>query len=171
MNNDFDALLDRINTTQNDTEEIPEPGTPENPWIGVERVVNGQKQFYALSGAERRRSIRAAKRADVAEQQKGQRRYNRQQRKQAFDAETARQQLRILKGELQVSFDMQNNLTRHILRQTKLNERAQTEPERKATAAARREGRLYARTLQRYHTGRATHADLVRLEYRDVEHV
>jgi hypothetical protein len=143
------------------SEEIPQPGTPENPWIGVDRMVNGQKQFHALSGKELRRARRASERAAAAETAKGQRRYNRQQRKQAFDAGTVRQQLRILSGELQVSFDMQNNLTAHIMRQAKLNEREQLAPERKAAAAERRDARLARRRGARIAAGKPRHADLV----------
>jgi hypothetical protein len=148
------------------SEEIPEPGTEGNPWIGVERLVNGQKQFHAFSGKELRRIRRADQRATVAEQRKGQRAYNRQQRQQAFDAGTVRQQLLIIQGELQVSPAMRANLEGHILRQTRLNERAQHEPERKATAAARREASLFERRHARVDAGVGRHADLVALGIR-----
>lgn len=163
MNND---ILNLTNLGNTQSEEIPEPGTEENPWIGIDRFVNGQKQFYAFSGAERRRLIRADKRARKAEVAKGNRAYNRGLRKQAFDAGTVRQQMRILQGELPVSFDMQNNLTAHIMRQTRLNERKESEQERKEHKAWRREQRLTRRAVHRNETGRARHADLVRLGIR-----
>jgi len=106
------------------TEEIPAPGTEENPWIGFKRIVNGQPQFYTLSGKERRRSRRADERAKAAEQRKGQARYNRQQRKAEFLAGTRRQQLRILRGEIAVSPDMQRNLERAILAEQRKHTRA-----------------------------------------------
>lgn len=143
------------------SEDIPEPGTEENPWIGVDRVVRGQRQFYAFSGAERRQVRRSWARDEANEQARGQRAYNRQQRQQAFDAGTVRMQLKIISGEIPVSFDMLDNLTRHIVRQTKLNEREQLAPERKAAAAARREARLNQRRINRIDAGKPRHADLV----------
>lgn len=157
MNNDV------LNLTQLGTqsEEIPEPGTEGNPWIGMEQTVRGQKKFHAFSGKELRRIRRADERATAAEQTKGQRAYNRQQRRQAFDAGTVRQQLRIIQGELKVTDAMRDNLTGHIMRQTRLNERAQTEPERKAAAAVRRDNRLFFRQQARLDAGKPRHADLV----------
>jgi hypothetical protein len=158
VNNDI-LNLTNLGTTSSD--EIPEPGTPENPWIGIDRVVRGQKTFYAFSGAERRRLRRQQERDDRNERERGQRAYNRQQRQQAFDADTVRQQARILTGEIEASFDMQNNLTAHIMRQTRLNERAQNEPERKAASAERRRARLNLRRTARIDAGKPRHADLV----------
>lgn len=164
---ELDALLDRVNARANDSEDIPEPGTEENPWIGVDRLVNGQKQFHAFSGKERRRLRRIGERDAQNEQDRGQRSYNRQQRKQAFDAGTVRQQLRIITGELEVSPDMKRNLEGHILRQTRLNERAQLELQRRAEAGQRREARLLARSAERVRLGVARHRDLVRMGERD----
>lgn len=157
MNNDV------LNLTQLGTqsEEIPEPGTEGNPWIGIEQVVRGQKKFHAFSGKELRRIRRADQRATAAEQAKGQRAYNRQQRQKEFDAGTVRQQLRIITGELEVSPAMMDNLQGHIMRQTKLNEREQLAPERREAAAARRQARLNQRRIGRIDAGKPRHADLV----------
>jgi hypothetical protein len=163
VNND---ILNLTNLGKTESEEIPEPGSEENPWIGFDRFVNGRKQFYALSGAERRTARRADARAKAAEQRKGQRAYNRQERKREFDAGTVRQQMRILSGELQVSFDMQNNLTAHIMRQTRLNTRADGAEDRRLNAEKRRSERLYDRSRARVDAGTARHADLVRLGLR-----
>lgn len=157
MNNDI------LNLTQLGTqsEEIPEPGTEGNEWLGVDRLVHGQKQFYTFSGADMRRIRRQQERDTANERARGERAYNRQQRKQAFDAGTVRQQLRIISGELEVSPAMKDNLTNHILRQTRLNERAQHEPERKQAAADRRQARLARRRGARIAAGNPRHADLV----------
>jgi hypothetical protein len=151
----------RVHEATGSDQDIPEPGSEENPWIGVDRVVNGQKQFYAFSGAERRRLIRADKRAHARQQAKGQRAYNRQERKREFDAGTVRQQLRIITGELQVSPAMLDNLQGHILRQTRLNTRADGAEDRRRAKAARREARLNQRRIARIDANRPRHADLV----------
>lgn len=162
MNNDI------LNLTQLGTqsEEIPEPGTEGNEWLGADRLVHGQKQFYTFSGADMRRIRRQQERDTANERARGERAYNRQQRQREFDAGTVRMQMKILTGEVQASFDMQNNLTAHIMRQTRLAERSQHEPERKAAAAARREVRLEARQVNRWRAGKARHSDLVALGLR-----
>lgn len=158
----LDELLDRVNARPaEETEEVPEPGSEGNPWIGVERVQRGQKRFYAFSGAERRRLIRAEKRYAAKRAKTGERAYNRQQRQREFDAGTVRMQMRILQGDVQVTDAMRANLTAHILRQTRLNERAADEPQRKEAADARREARLNLRRLARVAEGKGRHADLI----------
>lgn len=165
MNND---ILNLTNLGKNaDSEEIPEPGTEGNPWVGMNRMVNGLRQFYAFSGAEIRRIRRANARTEAAQTAKGQRAYNRQQRQREFDAGTVRMQAKILGGEVPVTPAMMANLHGHILRQTRLNERADTEPDRKATAAARREARLFERRHARVAAGNPRHADLVALGMRE----
>lgn len=164
MNND---ILNLTNLGTDSEQNVAEPGTEGNPWIGVEQVIRGQKKFHAFSGKELRRLRRADERATVAEQEKGQRVYNRQQRQKEFDAGTVRAQMRILSGETQASFDMQNNLAVHIMRQTKLNERALVEPERKAARAALAEARLFERRHARVDAGVGRHADLVALGLRE----
>ena len=163
---DLDALLDRVNTKAGEAEEIPEPGSEENPWIGFNRLVNGTRQFYAMSGKERRQWRRSVERGEAAEQRKGQRAYNRQQRQQAFDAGTVRAQHRILTGDLKVSPDMLANLTGHVIRETRLNERKLNEQLHKDAAAARRESRLFDRRHARVDAGKGRHADLVALGLR-----
>lgn len=158
---DLDALLDRVNAKPDETEEIPEPGSEGNPWIGMNRIVSGTRQFYAFSGAERRRVRRVMERGAAKEQKRGERAYNRQQRQQAFDAGTVRMQHRILSGDIKVSPDMLANLTNHVIRQTRLNERALTEPDRKEHKAWRRTQRLTRRRVHRLEAGKPRHADLV----------
>lgn len=164
--NDNHFILD-LTKLGNQSEDIPEPGSDENPWIGVERNVRGQKTFYAFSGAERRRLRRQQERDDINERERGERAYNRQVRQREYDAGTVRQQARILRGEIQASVDMQNNLTSHIMRATRLNERAQHEPERKVAAAARLGERLELRQARRWRAGKARHSDLVALGIRE----
>ena len=168
--NDFnlDDLLDRVNANASDTvaEEIPEPGAEGNPWIGFNHIFNGQRRFHALSGRERRRVRRANERADAAEQRKGERAYNRRQRQQEFAAGTVRQQMRILREEIPVTDDMMANLQSHILRQTRLNVRAELEPQRREHAEKRRSERLHDRRIRRADAGKSTHRDLVALGMR-----
>lgn len=166
MSVDLDDLLDRANVKPAEAEEIPEPGTPENPWFGVDRVVSGELQFHAFSGSERRRIRRANERHEAGQQRKGERLYNRQQRKQAFDAGTVRAQMAILKGDVEVTPAMRANLEGHIVREHRINERKLAEPDRKATAAARREARLFERRHARIDAGVGRHADLVALGLR-----
>lgn len=168
VNSNFlDDLLDRVNGTANESEEIPEPGSEGNPWLGVERVVRGQKTFYAFSGKELRRIRRSNERYDVKRQAAGQRAYNRDQRQKAFDAGTIRQQLRIISDELEVTPAMKANLTSHIMRHTALSERKLTEPDRKAARAALSEARLFERRHARVNAGKGRHADLVALGMRE----
>jgi hypothetical protein len=162
VTNFFDGLLDRVNSKSKgeDTEEIPTPGSEENPWIGVEQFVSGQKQFIAFSGKQRRRLRRHAERYAVKESKTGERAYNRQQRQREFDAGTVRQQARILQGDIPVSPDMMANLHGHILRQTRLNERALVEQERKEAADERRHERLFGRVEARFRAGQPRGKDL-----------
>lgn len=149
-----------------DDEVIAEPGTPDNPWIGFDRVVRGQKVSHAFSGAERRRLRRQGERDRVNEQQRGERAYNRQQRKREFDAGTVRQQLAILKGDIPVTPAMMQNLVGHIQRQTTLARRdLEAEQVRKAD---RRDARLATRQLNRVEDGTARHSDLVAMGIRGV---
>ena len=164
----LDNLLDHLNRKDDEhADDIPTPGSDDNKWIAVERTVHGQKQLHILSGSERRRYNRTMKRAEAAEQQKGQRRYNRQLRRQEYDAQTVRMQMKILTGEIQASLDMQDNLTRHVMRQTRLNERAAGAEDRKARKAALAEARLFERRHARVDAGKGRHADLVALGLRE----
>lgn len=160
----LDDLLDSVNARQIEEKEgaeIPAPGTEHNPWIGFDRMVNGVKQFYALSGAERRQLRRHAARTEAAELRKGERRYNRQLRQREFDAGTVRQQMRILRGEIQVSAAMMSNLQSGVLQQARINQRAETADERREAKANRRAERLRTRQMIRIHEDRARHSDLV----------
>jgi hypothetical protein len=123
-------------------------------------------EVQAVGGRQRRRIRRALDRREARQQQRGQIRYNRQQRQLAFDEGTVRQQLRILRGELEVAPAMRANLEGHILRQHRLNEREQMAPERKANAEKRRSERLHDRRIRRADAGKSTHADLVALGMR-----
>lgn len=160
---DLDGLLDRFNAQNSykDGDPIPAPGTEDNPWIGFEQVVRGKKTFHAYSGSERRRLNRIVARDAKNEQERGERKYNRDQRKQAFDAGTIRQQLRILKGEIEVTPDMKRNLESHIMRQTRLNEAEAANPDRRQHAEKRRSERLHDRRVARKDAGKATKRDLV----------
>lgn len=158
---DLDGLLDRVNAQSKDHKDgdpIPAPGQPGNEFIGTTRIVNGKKQFYAFSGAERRRLNRVQARDKLNEQQAGERKYNRDQRRQAFDAGTVRQQLRIITGELEVNPHMKRNLESHIMRQTKIN--AVDVEARGELRATQRRGQLDARRAARFFAGKPRGKDL-----------
>lgn len=165
MNNepkiDLDDLLINYGKAPATGEEIPEPGSPENPWIGTNHFVHGQKQFRTFSGSERRRLRRQIERDARNERVKGERAYNRELQKREFDAGTRRQQLRILKGEVEVSPAMRANLEGHILREQKAHQARQVEPQRREAAAKRRADRLTLRQQYRISIGQARHRDLV----------
>lgn len=164
---DFDDFISKIGTQAPQPDEvIPAPGEPGNEFIGVNRVVRGQEVFHAFSGKERRRIVRANQRAEAKQQQAGQRAYNRQQRQAAFQADTRRQQLRILKGELTVSPDMYDNLLSAVEREQKLFNRKANEQTRLENAAKRRSERLHDRRIARADVNRSTHRDLVALGIR-----
>lgn len=158
---DLDGLLDRVNAQSKDyeAEAVPAPGQPGNEFIGTHRIVNGKKQFYAFSGAERRRLRRVHERDEAKERARGERAWNRQQRKQAFDAGTVRQQLRIITGELEVSPAMKANLESHIVRQAKLNERA-FDSKPLGFAAANRAMGVNQRRASRFFAGKPRGKDL-----------
>jgi len=164
---DFDDFISKIGTQAPEPDEaIPAPGEPGNEFFGVSHVVRGQETFHVFSGKERRRIARANQRGEVKRQQAGQRAYNRQQRQAAFQADTRRQQLRILKGELTVSPDMYDNLLSAIEREQKLFNRKANEQDRKAAKAALAEVRLFERRRARVDANKARHGDLVALGMR-----
>lgn len=164
--NDSGSILNLTNLGKPQSEDIPEPGSEENPWIGFNRLVNGTRQFHALSGKERRQYRRAIARGEEADQRRGQRAYNRDQRRNAFDAGTVRMQAKILGGEVEVTTAMRANLEGHIIREHRVNELKLTESDRKDMAAARREARLFDRRHARVDAGKGRHADLVALGLR-----
>lgn len=165
MSVDDNSILNLTNLgTHLDGEVITAPGTPDNPWIGFDTTIRGHKTFHALSGSERRRLRRKADRDAVNERERGQRAYNRDQRKREFDADTVRQQLAILKGDIPVTPAMMDNLVGHIQRQTKLADRdLEAERDRKI---ARADARLATRQLERVEAGTARHSDLVAMGIR-----
>lgn len=123
-------------------------------------------EVQAVGGRQRRRIRRALDRREARQEKRGQIRYNRQQRQLAFDEGTVRQQLRILRGEVEVTPAMRENLENHIMRQHRLNERAQSAPDRKVQADKRRSERLHERQVRRSFDGKPTHADLVAFGWR-----
>lgn len=168
MNNesiDFDALLDSVNTVPT-TEVAAKPGSDENPFLGVERFVHGSKQFIAFSGAQRRAGRRAAERAAKNESDHGRISYWKQQHAAEFKAGTRRQQLRILRGEIDVTPAMRNNLERAILAEQRAHEAAPLAQERADKAEQRRIDRHATRQLRRIEAGKARHADLVAYGHR-----
>jgi hypothetical protein len=71
---------------------------------------NGRKVTYLTPG----QTARVDRRVKAREQRKGQKRYNRSQRKLAYEMSTRRQQIRILKGEIEVTPAMKRNLERSV---------------------------------------------------------
>ena len=59
-----DNMLDltKLGKTRESEEQVSEPDKDGNEWFGVDRIINGQKQFHAFSGLERRRIRRANER-------------------------------------------------------------------------------------------------------------
>ena len=156
MDNDLRFVLPKAK----DDEEIPEPGTPGNEWLGVERFVNGAKQFYAFSSAEIARMRRRTARFEAAEKRRGQRAYNRSQRRQARLADTRRMQLLILQGEVEVPEAMRRNLVTSLENQQRAEGRAENAAGDREMAAAVRESRAEQRRIRRFQAGQPRGKDL-----------
>lgn len=168
MNNesiDFDALLDSVNTVPT-TEVAAKPGSEENPIVGVKRRVRGMDQFYAYSGADRRAIRRQGERDAKNESDHGRISYWKQQHAAEFKAGTRRQQLRILRGEIDVTPAMRNNLERAILAEQRAHEAAPLAQERADKAEQRRIDRHATRQLKRILDGNPRHSDLVAYGHR-----
>jgi hypothetical protein len=153
-------ILDLIPAFNKDSDEIPEPGTEGNEWIGVKRIVNGQEVFHAFSGRERRRITRAHARYEAKRQRAGERAYNRQARKAEFNAGTRRAQLAILRGEVQVTPAMMDNLTNAIQREQAAYDREQNAEELATNAQKRRSERAHDRRVARFAAGKPRGKDL-----------
>jgi hypothetical protein len=173
VNNDTpnldDLLMNYGKTPGTETTEIkpiPEPGHEDNPFVGIERVVHGQKQFLAFSGAQRRTLRRRQERDAKNEQDHGRIAYWKGLQKAEFKAGTRRQQLRILRGEISVSPAMKENLERAIIAEQKAHEAAGRAEEVADRKEQRRIDRHATRQLRRIEAGKARHADLVAYGHR-----
>lgn len=153
-------ILDLIPAFNKDSDEIPEPGTEGNEWIGVKRMVNGQEVFHAFSGAERRRITRANARYEAKRQAAGQRSWNRDQRKAEFKAGTRRAQLAILRGEVSVTPAMMTNLVNSIQNEQDAYDRAQNAEELAVQRQTDRDDRLRTRREARFAAGKPRGKDL-----------
>jgi hypothetical protein len=150
----LDKLFDSIGSKDEDEVQPyevrfdPETGKPiwqngDTGWIGYDVVVNGARQFHATSGAERAAGRRALRRQQEREQRKGQRAYNRKRRKQEFRDGTRRQQLRILRDEVEVTPAMKQNLVTAVENAQRANARLEREaPERERRRAESMQKRL-----------------------------
>lgn len=143
----------------------PETGKPlfrhdDEDWIHAEVMVNGQKQRHILSGKERRESARAAARAEVRRQRKGSAAWQRGQRQRESLSITRRQQLAILRDEIEVTPAMKANLIEAVRLEQIKNGRQQNEAEDRQMAVAVRAQHLDARRIARFTAGRPRGKDL-----------
>jgi hypothetical protein len=131
------------------------------PGRTLTRFVNGRHVPITLltSGQEARHERRRA----AIDKAKGQRKYNRAERKKAYIAGTRRAQLAILKDEVEVTPDMRRNLERAIQVEQERNEREATAPARAQQDVARRQAQLNFRRVARFEAGQPRGKDL-RLE-------
>lgn len=147
----MDNLNFALPNLNKDDDEIPAPGEPGNEWIGHKKA---DGTFIAYSGEQRRHVSRARARGEAARQRAGQRAYNRSQRKAEFQAGTRRAQLRILKGEVEVTPAMRKNLETSIINEQKAHKLALTSEERYAKDAMRRDAQLEVRQGARFLLGK-----------------
>lgn len=120
-------------------EEIPEPGSEDNPWIGpVDPKLGRPREGY--SGSQLRTIRRAQQRREAAQQRVGQRAYDRQQKALQRGEALVRQRQRVLDGEIEVSPALYENIVREAERLVA----APTEDEIKANRARKERFRLDA---------------------------
>ena len=110
--NHFFARLTNLFSLPKGDEEIPTPGSEENPWIGPYDKKTGKT--VPLSGAQLRTARRAQERREAAQRRVGERAYNRQQKLNSKHEADNRQRERIQYGEIQVSPGQLQNTVRDV---------------------------------------------------------
>jgi hypothetical protein len=142
-------------------QDVPTPGSKDNPWIGAVKPGAKGKDGEGISGAQRNRARRAFERAERKAQKVGNRTYNREQQRRYRLAQTRAAQLRVLKGEVGTPA-MQENLNRAVeaLAKTARVDDADRDLAR-GQAVRRRSERLYERRLERFRNGTQRGKDLL----------
>lgn len=112
--NDFTNKLTNLFSFSKDDEDVPEPGSEANPWIGPYDKKTGKT--VPMSGDQLRTARRAQERREAAQQRVGQRAYNRQQKAQRRADALVSQRQRVLNGEIQVPDALYQNIVREAER-------------------------------------------------------
>jgi hypothetical protein len=159
-NDDLSFALPGLSPNGENADVAPNGDKAEDEGIGKLLTTFVGGRFQAVFSKSPGQAARVARRIKARDQRRGQRKYNRQQAELARKTNTLRAQMRVIKGEVEVTPAARKNLERAILADQRRHEASLTADQRRQDRSEASIARLSERRAARFAAGRPRGKDL-----------